>query len=165
MFPTFNVPPMLQTRLVELGQELQQKSLTLATAESCTGGLLGAIFTSITGASAWFMGGIIAYDNNVKISQLYVPESILEEHGAVSGDCVMHMARGACKRLNTSIGISVSGIAGPDGGTAKKPVGTVWIGYSVLGVESARLFHFKGTREEVRSQTLVEAIQGIMERL
>ncbi len=165
MLPLLNIPPALEKALQALGHDLRQKSLNLATAESCTGGLLGATFTSIAGSSAWFVGSIVAYDNSVKMSQLDVSENLLELYGAVSGACVMQMAKGVCQRLQTSIGISISGIAGPDGGTKEKPVGTVWIGFSVQGVESARLFHFKGNREEVRKQAIVRAIQGIIERL
>ncbi len=165
MLQFLNLPLTLYTALQSLGHELKQKSLSLATAESCTGGLLGATFTTISGSSTWFMGSIVAYDNSVKISQLYVSENTLELYGAVSGACVMQMAKGVCQRLNTDIGISISGIAGPDGGTKEKPVGTVWIGFSVLGVESARLFQLKGQREDIRSQAVVRAVQGILERL
>ncbi len=160
-----NMPHSLQIALTSFGQTLRHKNLCIATAESCTAGLLGAAFTSIAGSSAWYMGGIIAYDNNVKISQLDVPQHIIDEHGAVSEACVLRMACGICHSLNTDIGISISGIAGPDGGTREKPVGTVWIGFSVLGHESAKLFSFAGTRDEVRSQAVFHAVQEVIKKL
>ncbi len=165
MLPLLNLPPMLNLALTELGHTLKQRKLTCAVAESCTGGLLGACITTIPGASAWFAGGIIAYENRVKISQLHVPEDIINAHGAVSSECVMHMASGVCKQLGAEAGVSISGIAGPDGGTAQKPVGTVWIGFNVLGVTSAKLFQFQGSREHVRMQAAVQAIQGLLERV
>ncbi len=165
MLPLLTLPPMLGVALTELGHTLMQRHLTFATAESCTAGLLGACITAVPGASAWYCGGIIAYANEVKMAQLNVPEQILIEHGAVSGECVMHMADGACTKLSAKVGVSISGIAGPSGGTEQKPVGTVWIGFSVLGVTSARLFHFQGSREHIRTQAVVRAVQGLIERL
>ncbi len=165
MLPLLIKPPLLGIGLKVLGDTLMDKKLTCATAESCTAGLLAASMTSIPGSSAWFLGGVIAYANEVKMAQLNVPEQILLEHGAVSGECVMHMASGLCTNLSADVGVSISGIAGPDGGTELKPVGTVWIGFCVLGVTSARLFHFQGSREHVRMQSVVRAVQGLIERL
>ncbi len=165
MLTLLNCTPSLNIALENLGKRLQQKKLICATAESCTAGLLGASITSIAGASTWYAGGIIAYANEVKIKQLNVPEQILIDHGAVSAPCVMHMASGICEKLGADIGISVSGIAGPGGGTDKKPVGTVWIGFSILGVTSAKLFNFQGDRESVRMQAVVHAIEDILKRL
>ncbi len=113
-----------------LGNLLRSKQLTIATAESCTGGYLGHLFTSVSGSSDYFKGGIIAYHNEVKMAELGVQEETLRTHGAVSENTVLEMARGVRLKLNTSIGVATSGVAGPGGGTPEKPVGTVWIAYS-----------------------------------
>lgn len=113
-----------------IGQLLIQKGLTLSTAESCTGGYVSHLLTSISGSSTYFLGGVVSYSNEAKISELGVKKSTLTIYGAVSEQTVMEMAAGVRKQLNTSIGISISGVAGPGGGSPEKPVGTVWIGYS-----------------------------------
>jgi nicotinamide-nucleotide amidase len=113
-----------------LGDILREKKLTVATAESCTGGYLSHLFTSIAGSSDYFKGGIIAYHNEVKTKLLDVPEEDIRTYGAVSENTVKEMAMAVRKKLNTQIGVAASGIAGPGGGTEEKPVGTVWIAYS-----------------------------------
>lgn len=113
-----------------LGIALKAKKLTIATAESCTGGYIAHMITSVPGSSEYFIGGIIAYDNSIKIQELGVKEETLRKHGAVSEKTVKKMAEAVRKKLGTDIGISTSGIAGPDGGSTEKPVGTVWLGYS-----------------------------------
>lgn len=115
---------------VVVGKQLADKKLKIAVAESCTGGFLSHLFTSVPGSSAYFMGGVIAYDNRIKIQELYVSPETLERHGAVSEETVIEMASNVRKKFNTDIGVATSGIAGPDGGTAEKPVGTVWIAYA-----------------------------------
>ncbi len=110
-----------------VGKMLVDKNLTLATAESCTGGYLSHLITSVSGSSAYFMGGVVAYSNEIKMRQLNVPASILEEHGAVSEATVRAMVTGVLDLLKTDIAVSISGIAGPTGGTAEKPVGTIWM--------------------------------------
>lgn len=104
-----------------------EKKLTLSTAESCTGGNVAARITSIPGSSIYFKGSIVAYDNEVKINLLHVSPATLEEHGAVSSETVVEMVKGAMSTLKTDCAIATSGIAGPDGGTVSKPVGTIWI--------------------------------------
>ncbi len=113
-----------------VGRTLAEKGLTLAVAESCTGGFLGHSVTRIPGSSRYFVGGILAYSNEVKINQLGVSPETLREHGAVSEQTVREMAENVRQRLNASIGVATTGIAGPDGGTPEKPVGTVWIAYA-----------------------------------
>jgi len=113
-----------------LGELLVQNNATVAVAESCTGGYLGHKFTSIAGSSAYFKGGIMAYANEVKTNFLKVKEETLSKFGAVSEECIIEMAEGVRKEMNTSYGMATSGIAGPDGGTLDKPVGTVWIAIS-----------------------------------
>ncbi len=110
-----------------VGKLLKENRKTLATAESCTGGLIAHRITSVPGSSAWFTGSIIAYSNRIKTDLLGVPAEVIENHGAVSREVVESMARGARKYLQTDYAIAVSGVAGPDGGTDEKPVGTVWI--------------------------------------
>ncbi len=112
----------------QIGEVLKALNLKLSVAESCTAGLLGTALTQMGGASAWFEGGIISYSNEVKQKQLNVSKIALENHGAVSALTVCQMALGATKAINTNIALSISGIAGPSGGSEEKPVGTVWIG-------------------------------------
>lgn len=111
----------------ELGKLLIEKKLTLSTAESCTGGGIASAITSIPGSSEYFKGSIVAYANEVKTALLEVSEITLERHGAVSEETVTEMAKGAMKSIKTSCAIATSGIAGPGGGTADKPVGTIWM--------------------------------------
>jgi nicotinamide-nucleotide amidase len=110
-----------------LGQLLRERHLTVATAESCTGGNIAKLLTSVPGSSAYFKGSVIAYDNQIKSQVLGVNPKILEDHGAVSQQVVEQMAEGVCRQLGTDTAMSTSGIAGPDGGTEEKPVGTTWI--------------------------------------
>lgn len=110
-----------------IGRMLIERNLTIATAESCTGGFVAHKLTSIAGSSAYYMGSVVAYDNQVKINQLSVQESTLKTHGAVSEATVIEMVKGAVKLLGTDIAVATSGIAGPGGGTEEKPVGTIWI--------------------------------------
>jgi PncC family amidohydrolase len=111
----------------EIGDELRKRGLTLATAESCTGGLVGHKITNISGSSDYYKGGVIAYANEVKERTLHVAQEILEEKGAVSAECAKDMASGVRTLLDSDIGISTTGIAGPTGGTPEKPVGLVYI--------------------------------------
>ncbi len=145
--------------------QAQAKNITLATAESCTGGLIGGALTAISGASRVFMGGIIAYDNAVKQELLHVPAELITNQGAVSRDVAEAMARGAVNALNVDMAVSVTGIAGPGGGTAKKPVGTVWIGTAQRGpanivIVQAKLFQFGPIgRDNIREHSCLEALK------
>ena len=150
----------VETALVRL---LTEKGLTLATAESCTGGLIGAALTSVSGSSEWYLGGVISYANSVKAGLLGVNEEDLEAQGAVSEPVVRSMAQGACRVTGADMACAVSGVAGPGGGTPEKPVGTVWIGWSLHGETRARKFHFDGDRDSVRAQTVAEAVRGMLE--
>lgn len=111
----------------EIGMLLKTKKLSLSTAESCTGGGIAALVTSVSGSSEYFNGGIVAYSNEVKMSLLHVSAETLEKYGAVSRETVTEMVKGAMKTLKTDCAVATSGIAGPGGGTLEKPVGTVWI--------------------------------------
>lgn len=111
----------------EIGELLKAKNLSLSTAESCTGGGIAALITSVPGSSEYFNGGIVAYSNDVKMALLHVSHETLEKYGAVSRETVTEMVRGAMKTLKTDCAVATSGIAGPGGATLEKPVGTVWI--------------------------------------
>ncbi|MBP1670663.1 MAG: ygaD, partial [Bacteroidetes bacterium] len=125
---------------------LKSKSATLSTAESCTGGKIASMITSVPGSSSIFAGGIIAYSNEVKIKSLGVDPAILAESGAVSEECVRAMAQGARKIFNTSYAVATSGIAGPDGGSVEKPSGTVWIAVAGPDLTVAKKAVFNGDR-------------------
>jgi nicotinamide-nucleotide amidase len=112
-----------------VGKLLLKSDFYLATAESCTGGLVSNSITDKSGSSAYFKGGIVSYSNSIKIEQLGVQPKDIKEHGAVSKQVALQMAKGSAERLNANIGISTTGVAGPNGGTNEKPVGTVWMGY------------------------------------
>jgi nicotinamide-nucleotide amidase len=137
---------------VLVGRLLERYGLRLAIAESCTGGLVGHRLTNVPGASTYFLGGVIAYSNELKVDLLGVRPEILERYGAVSEQAVLEMARGARNRLNADLGFSVSGIAGPDGGTPEKPVGLVWFGLSATYTEKTQTFIFSGNRVEIKYQ-------------
>ncbi len=137
---------------------LRARDLTLATAESCTGGLVAARLTDVPGSSDVFLGGIIAYADEVKIAQLGVPEGVLAEHGAVSEEAAAAMAQGARARLGADVAVSVTGVAGPGGGTGEKPVGLVFLHAAGPGGELARRVDFPGDRETIRQRAAVVAL-------
>lgn len=139
--------------------------VTLATAESCTGGLIAGAITSIAGSSDVMEGGIVSYSNDVKMQVLGVQEETLNEFGAVSEQTACQMAVGACKRTGADMAVSVTGIAGPGGGTPEKPVGTVWIGLATKDGVRAELHQFDGTRDEVRERTVVTALTMMCEAI
>jgi nicotinamide-nucleotide amidase len=145
--------------------EARSRGLRLAVAESCTGGLLGARLTDIPGSSDVFVGGVIAYDNALKIDLLGVPESLLAEHGAVSEPVARAMADGAVRRFGVGGALSVTGIAGPAGGSAEKPVGTVWLGCALEGTVETRRALFPGSRQEVRARAAQAALLLLHRRL
>lgn len=131
-----------------IGRILTEKKQTVAVAESCTGGYLGHQFTKVSGSSAYFMGGILAYDNSVKINQLSVNPDTLLNHGAVSEETIKEMAENIRKKLNTTYGLATSGIAGPNGGTPEKPVGTIWIAIATENQTITKKLSFGGFREQ-----------------
>jgi len=137
-----------------LGVACVSKNISVSTAESCTGGMIGAALTSVPGSSAWFKGGIIAYDNTIKTSLLGVLQKTLDTFGAVSEPTVAEMAQGAARILHTDCAISVSGIAGPDGGTPEKPAGLVYIGICINGNTTVYRHLFSGNRTAVRKQAV-----------
>lgn len=156
------MPTELHNRITTLGNLLTEQKLTLGTAESCTGGLIAAALTDISGSSAWFSGGIVSYANEVKENVLRVPRATLIDHGAVSSETVHAMMAGTCAVLSVDCAVAVSGIAGPTGGTAEKPVGTVWLAACTPYAHSIKKFLFTGTRDSVRQQTVRAAIEELV---
>lgn len=148
-----------------LADKLTTRGLTLATAESCTGGLIACELTNVSGSSQWYVGGVVAYANTVKESLLGVPADALAVYGAVSREVALAMAAGAALRLGASCALAVSGVAGPTGGTPEKPVGTVWIAWSVAGQTDAERFQFGGDRLAVKRQSALAALDGLAARL
>lgn len=147
-----------------VGTFLQEKGLTLATAESCTGGWVAEVITSVPGSSAWFDRGFVTYSDAAKKDMLGIGDALLKKHGAVSDEAVQAMAKGALKHSAADVAVAISGIAGPDGGSPTKPVGTVWLAWAVQGQPvRTRFTHFVGDREMVRQQAVMAALQGIID--
>jgi len=142
-----------------IGKLLKDYNKTVATAESCTGGQLGEMITSISGSSNYYLGGFVAYSNDVKKAQLAVREETLEKHGAVSEECAFEMAAGCGKILKSDYTLSITGIAGPEGGTEDKPVGTTFIGLSSVHATYARSFNFGVDRETNRARACYAALE------
>ena len=142
---------------------IKDKRWLLATAESCTGGWLSKCCTDLAGSSNWFDRGFITYSNQSKQDLLNVSLATLEQYGAVSEQTAIAMAQGTLLNSNATISVAVTGIAGPDGGTAEKPVGTVWIAWAIKnGPEKTELLQLKGDRDQIRFQAVVAALQGII---
>ena len=150
----------------EVGAALQVRNSTLATAESCTGGWVGEVITSVAGSSAWFERGFITYSNESKTELLGVPEATLARYGAVSEQSARAMVEGAIARSRADIALAVTGIAGPGGGAPGKPVGLVWFAWAERGREARALqCVFRGDRQFVRAQAVVQALQGLLKLL
>jgi len=148
-----------------VGELLRRRGLRLAIAESCTGGLVSHLITNIPGSSTYFMGGVIAYAYEAKVRLLGVSWQTLEKHGAVSQETVLEMAAGVRKALAADIGISVSGIAGPSGGTPEKPVGLTWIGLSTEGGDEAYSYIWEGNRMAVKEKSARQALRMLKDYL
>lgn len=144
-----------------VGDALRDRGWRIAVAESCTGGLLLGRLTDVPGSSAWVLGGVVAYDNRVKVDQLGVDESLLEGHGAVSEPTGRAMAQGVRSRLRADVGVAITGIAGPDGGTPAKPVGTVVISVATASADVVRSFFFPGDRRTVRQHAVTAALNMV----
>ena len=150
-----------ETLAGKTAQYLTGAGLSLALAESCTGGLIAKLLTDNAGASAFLERSVVTYANSAKMNCLNVPEIILERHGAVSAECASAMARGVRAVARTDIGLAVTGIAGPDGGTAEKPVGTVYMAMISANGERREKFHFHGNREQIRLRTAYAALDWL----
>ena len=153
----------LEALALTLGRALEKRRWRLAVAESCTGGWIAKAVTDVAGSSQWFDGGIVAYSNAAKIALLGVPADVLAAHGAVSEEAVCAMAEGARARLAADFAVAVSGIAGPDGGSADKPVGTVHFAWAAPGGVTAARRIFAGSRETVRRLTVALALERLVE--
>ncbi|MDO5693401.1 MAG: CinA family protein [Pseudomonadota bacterium] len=148
----------------ELAEALRQRRWLLATAESCTGGLIAAACTDVAGSSDWFERGVVTYSNEAKTDLLGVPAELIATQGAVSEAVARAMAEGALAHSRAQVSVSVTGIAGPTGGSADKPVGTVWFGWRVNGQTHAECQRFSGDRAAVRAQAVVHALYGLIRR-
>jgi nicotinamide-nucleotide amidase len=147
----------------QVGAVLKSHGMMLTTAESCTGGGVAQAITEVAGCSAWFERGFVTYSNLAKQQMLGVSEATLKQYGAVSEAVVREMVAGALSNSTSNIALSVSGIAGPDGGTAEKPIGTVWFAWGIKHGETIAQRHLlKGNRSEVRSQAVRIALQGVL---
>jgi nicotinamide-nucleotide amidase len=149
----------------QLADRLQQQGWLLATAESCTGGLIAAACTDLSGSSNWFERGFVTYSNAAKTGSLGVDPALIEAHGAVSEVVARAMAFGAVRHSAAQVSIAVTGIAGPTGGTPEKPVGTVWFGFQVDGRLSSETRRFDGDRAAVREGTVQHALRRLLDLL
>lgn len=153
----------MERMLEQLAAALLARKQTLATAESCTGGLVGAALTALPGSSAWYRGGVVAYANELKIHLLGVPPDILAAHGAVSLETARAMAAGARAATGADFAVSITGIAGPSGGTPEKPVGLVFIGVAAPHGTATFKHHFSGSRADIRQAATETALRHLLE--
>lgn len=149
----------------QLAAILQARGLRLVSAESCTGGLIAAACTDLGGSSAWFDRAMVTYSNEAKVAMLAVPPELIAQHGAVSEAVVRAMAEGAVAHSLAQVSVAVTGIAGPSGGSAEKPVGTVWFGWSLGGQLTSEMRRFSGDRTAVRAATVQHALARLVELL
>jgi len=148
-----------------LGARLKRTNEMLATAESCTGGWVAQVVTSVAGSSAWFDRGFVTYSNEAKAELLGVRTDTLQAHGAVSEETAREMARGALERSKATVAVSITGVAGPTGGTPEKPVGTVCFAWARGGAVRSETRRFAGDRESIRRQSVILALEGVMRAL
>ena len=151
------------TREERLGEVLTQRRRTIATVESCTGGGLACRITDVPGASAYYLGSVVAYDNRIKAEWVGVPESLFERHGAVSAEVASAMSEGGRSRFDTDLCLAITGIAGPSGGTLEKPVGTVFISAASPTETRTKRFEFDGDRDRVRQSAIDAALDLAIE--
>ena len=148
-----------------LGERLKAAGAKLTTAESCTGGWAAQVVTSVAGSSAWFERGFVTYSNEAKREQLGVREETLQKHGAVSEETAREMAQGALARSRGSVALAVTGVAGPGGGSAAKPVGMVCFAWATARSVRSETRQFPGDREAVRKQSVIHALEGVLKAL
>jgi nicotinamide-nucleotide amidase len=151
--------------VIELAAALEGRGWMLAAAESCTGGLIAAACTDLSGSSKWFERGFVTYSDESKTQMLGVDPALIRAHGAVSEEVVRAMADGAVRHSSAQVSVAVTGVAGPTGGSAEKPVGTVWFGFLVNGVLSSEMHRFGGDRAAVRAATVQYALAGLLQRV
>jgi nicotinamide-nucleotide amidase len=156
---------LLVSTVETLATLLRERQWMLAAAESCTGGMIAAACTDLAGSSEWFERGFITYSNEAKTELLGVDAALIDEHGAVSEVVARAMAFGAVRHSHAKVSVAVTGIAGPSGGSAEKPVGTVWFGFMVDGRLASEMRRFDGDRAAVRRQTVDHALRRLVERI
>ncbi|WP_042262629.1 CinA family protein [Paraburkholderia heleia] len=147
---------------IRVGNKLRDGRLMLATAESCTGGMVATAITDISGSSVWFERGFVTYSNQAKTEMIGVPPELIEKHGAVSEPVARAMAEGALSNSRAQVSLSITGVAGPGGGTPEKPVGMVSFGWSNRLHTSVETLVFKGDREQIRVQAAAHALRGLL---
>lgn len=150
---------------IQIGKVLQERGLKLVLAESCTGGLVGSRITDVPGSSEYFLGGVVAYAYEAKVDLLGVSWDTLNTRGAVSRETVLEMARGVRRRMKADLAVSVSGVAGPGGGTPEKPVGTTWIGLAAEAGEWAKVYRFSEDREGNKALAAEAALKLLLDYL
>ena len=155
----------LEANLIQISTTLLARGWMLATAESCTGGMIAAACTDLSGSSQWFERGFVTYSNEAKAEMLAVPPGLIEEHGAVSESVARAMADGALAHSRAQVSLAVTGVAGPTGGTEAKPVGTVWFAWCVGGETHSEMQHFAGDRAAVRVATVRYALKRLLNLL
>ena len=151
--------------VLTLARELKRRGLMMATAESCTGGLIAGACTDVSGSSDWFERGFVTYSNAAKTELLGVPADLIAQHGAVSEPVVRAMVQGALAHSHAQVAVAVTGVAGPTGGSADKPVGTVWFGWATPAGTFTEHQRFDGDRAAVRAATVRHALAGLLQRL
>ncbi len=156
-----NIPALVDA----LARELKARGLMMATAESCTGGLIAGACTEVSGSSEWFERGFVTYSNAAKTALLGVPAALIEQHGAVSEPVARAMAAGALAHAPVQMAVAVTGVAGPTGGSAEKPVGTVWFGWATPEGVFTEHQRFEGDRAAIRQATVRHALAGLLQRL
>jgi nicotinamide-nucleotide amidase len=155
----------MQSLATTLGQRLKAAHAVLVTAESCTGGWAAQVVTSVSGSSEWFERGFVTYSNASKQELLGVESATLERHGAVSEETAKEMALGALERSRGTVAVSITGVAGPGGGSAEKPVGTVCFAWASDGAARSETRRFAGDRDSVRRQSVIHALEGVLKLL
>lgn len=146
----------------QLAARLTEKGWMLATAESCTGGMIAAACTDLAGSSQWFERGFVTYSNEAKTEMLGVPAELIAKHGAVSEEVVRAMAEGAIRHSRAQVSIAVTGVAGPSGGSVEKPVGTVWVGWAVHNTIHSQLLRLSGSRSSIRLATTRRSVEHLL---
>lgn len=161
----FNEELSVSVSIGQLADLMLKNGLFLATAESCTGGMIAAACTDLAGSSAWFERGFVTYSNTAKTELLGVDAALIAQFGAVSEPVARAMAFGAIRHSQAQVSVAVTGVAGPSGGSADKPVGMVWFGFSVAGMLTSEVMRFDGDRAAVRAATVRHAVQRLVGRL
>jgi len=156
--------PLINNLAIELANKITLKNQSLSLAESCTGGWLSKVLTDISGSSQWFLGGVVSYSNAAKASLLQVDSLLIDKYGAVSKQVAEEMAEGSQQAFSSSLALSITGVAGPLGGTSDKPVGLVW--FATVSSENqikSVSYNFKGNRDDIRRQAVAKALELLIE--